>query len=47
MTEEKYHDGTPDQIERAKARVLRILGEHKPDKVFVFTTRGWRHLPSH
>ena len=26
-------------------RVLRILSEHKPDKVFVFTTKGWNSFP--
>ena len=45
LDHEKYRKATEDQVDRAQARVLRILSEHTPDKVFVFTTKGWNDFP--
>jgi hypothetical protein len=40
------HDpGTEEQIERGRTRFLRMLAERKPDKVLVFTIKGWVILP--
>jgi hypothetical protein len=44
--EERYETATPDQIERAKVRFLRIIQERLPHKVLVFTTKGWPGLPA-
>jgi hypothetical protein len=46
-TEQRYDTGRTVQIARGKERFLRIIREAKPnlDKVFVFTTKGWRDLP--
>jgi hypothetical protein len=43
--EEKYKTATPNQVERAKVRFLRIMQERLPQKVLVFTTKGWADLP--
>ena len=42
---EKAKDGTPEQIEAGRARFLRLAAQHKPDRVFVFSTKGWRAFP--
>lgn len=41
VTEEKFRHGSPSQIERAKARFLRILSNIHADKVLIFTSRSW------
>lgn len=43
---EKFKDGTPDQIKLGKLRVLRITRELKPHKMIVFTYKGWEAFPS-
>jgi|SRR5208283_3360609 len=44
---ERYGAGTTEQLARGKERFLRIIRETKPnlEKVFVFTTKGWRNFP--
>jgi len=43
---EKLRDGgTTDQLDRANKRFLKMLAERKPQKVFVFTKKGWDVLP--
>lgn len=44
--EDRYEDGSRYQIEAGQQRVLRILEEEKPDKLLVFTTKGWRDFPA-
>jgi hypothetical protein len=41
----KYDTAGPDSVERAKRRFMRILSEEPIQKVFVFTTKGWRTRP--
>jgi len=41
----RYAHGTKEQIERGQVRALRLFGEHKPTKVFVFTRKGWSDFP--
>jgi len=43
----RYAAGGTKQITRARERFLRIIREAKPnlEKVFVFTTKGWRDFP--
>lgn len=43
--EECYRPGNPSQIARGQERFLRIIREKEPDKVLVFTTKGWRDCP--
>ncbi len=42
---EKYAVGTAAELERGKSRFLKIIQVEKPDKVFVFTSKGWRAFP--
>jgi hypothetical protein len=44
-SEERYKDATPNQVERAQVRFLRMVQERLPHKVLVFTTKGWPSLP--
>jgi hypothetical protein len=44
-SKDKYGNGSDNQHSLAKDRVLRILAREKPDKVFVFTTKGWQNFP--
>jgi hypothetical protein len=44
--DERFDHGTSDQCARAKPRFLRILADHQPDKVLVFTEKGWRTIPN-
>jgi len=46
-TDQRYGTGGTDQTARGKERFLRIIREARPrlEKVFVFTTKGWRDLP--
>src|SRR5260370_9955306 len=46
-TDNKYGTGETDRIAQGKERFLRIIREAKPnlEKVFVFTTKGWRDFP--
>jgi hypothetical protein len=41
----KYAVGDAQQIRSARERFERILQKEKPDKVFVFTTKGWKECP--
>lgn len=43
--ESRYGNGSSEQINRARCRFLSILKDHEPDKVLVFTTKGWRDRP--
>jgi len=43
--DEKFGYGRPDQLNAGRTRVLRLLDEHRPDKMFVFSTKGWREFP--
>lgn len=43
--EEKYGGGSGDQLELGRARALRIMSEAKPDKLLVFTYKGWNAFP--
>lgn len=43
--DERNGYGRPDQLEVGRARVLRILDQHKPDKLFVFSTKAWGEFP--
>jgi len=45
VTDQRYETGSPSQIVHGKRRFLRIIREEKPDKVFVFTVKGWRSFP--
>jgi hypothetical protein len=41
----RYHPGTGEQIDRAKQRFQKLLSTERPDKIFVFTSKGWSILP--
>jgi hypothetical protein len=43
--DERFKTGTVGQIERAKERFARIIGERRPHKMLVFTKRGWATFP--
>ena len=38
--EERYNSGTSKQIKIAESRFLRLIEEHGPDKVLIFTARS-------
>jgi hypothetical protein len=42
----KFASGGKDLVERARSRFLNILSVEKPDKVFVFTRKGWNQCPN-
>jgi hypothetical protein len=46
-TGQRYDAASPEQTARGKERFLRIIRETKPifEKVFVFSTKGWRDFP--
>ena len=44
-SDDRYGSGSPDQVERGKHRFRRIIDAHKPDRLLVFTRRGWQQLP--
>jgi hypothetical protein len=44
-SENRYRVGTACQHEDGRGRFTRILKKEKPNKVFVFTTKGWRECP--
>lgn len=41
---DRFKDGA-DQWEAGRARALRILDQHEPDKMFVFSTKAWKVFP--
>lgn len=41
----RFGYGGSHQLEAGRARVLRILDQHKPEKLFVFSTKAWREFP--
>lgn len=43
--EQKFRNGTKEQVEQGKARARRIMAEHRPDKVLVFSAKGWSSMP--
>lgn len=42
---ERYGHGTQEQIAAGTARVTRILESHRPQKLFVFSTKAWHDFP--
>ena len=42
--DDRYAYGTPEQLAAVAPRVRRIIGATKPDRIFVFTTKGWRDM---
>ena len=42
---ERYDYGTREQVRRGQARFEKLLGAYAPDKVLVFTKRGWSQCP--
>ncbi|GEM_PF-3080827 len=46
---DRYALGSKDQVKRAKARLLQIVAECKPQKLFAFTNssgKGWQTFPN-
>lgn len=43
--DERYAYGTEEQLAPTQARVLRIVEEHRPDKIVAFTSKGWKLWP--
>lgn len=41
----RFGYGTREQLEAGRARVLRILDDHQPDNLFVFSTKAWNEFP--
>ena len=37
--------GKEDQLRRGRARVIRLIERYSPDKLLVFTTKGWNEFP--
>ena len=44
--EKMYATGTEVELQEAQARFLRFIEKEQPDKVFVFTRKGWKHFPA-
>lgn len=40
----RYNMATPDQVDAGRARVLRLVREHRIDKLFVFSAKAWSAL---
>lgn len=43
--DERYAYGTEQQLSPIQARVLRIVEQHRPDKIVCFTSKGWKLWP--
>ncbi len=43
--DERFAYGDAGQLEAGRARVLRILDHHQPEKLFVFSTKAWQEFP--
>lgn len=43
----RYAAGTQAQRDAVEPRVKRIIGEVRPDRIFVFTRKGWRMWPGY
>lgn len=43
--EQRYAWATPEQRKLGQRRVIRLIREHRPSKVFVFTRKGWSSFP--
>lgn len=43
--QQRYAWATAEQKKVGQERVLRIIEDHKPDKLFVFTRKGWCSYP--
>jgi len=41
----RYAYGTPGQIERGQSRVQELIDSYAPNKIFVFTKKGWSEFP--
>ena len=41
---DRYAYGTPEQVAAVERRVLRVIEETRPDRVFVFTAKGWNKM---
>ena len=42
--DDRYAYGTPGQVSAVKPRVLRIIAETQPNRIFVFTSKGWNKM---
>lgn len=42
---QRYGDGTPEQLQRGKQRVLKLFAEHRPHKAFIFSKKAWENFP--
>jgi hypothetical protein len=43
--DDKFREGTAEQTELGKVRALKVMNAEKPDKVLVFTQKGWHAFP--
>ncbi len=41
----RYGSGSPEQRELGKKRMLRLLATYKPNKLLIFTSKGWNLSP--
>ena len=44
-SDRKYGNASSEQREEAKRRFLTFIENEKPDKVFIFTRKGWKSFP--
>lgn len=44
-TKDRYKTASPELVNRARRRFLKILADQRPDKVIVFTRKGWNQRP--
>jgi len=42
----RYDNATREQVLQARERVLRIIADHSPQKLVVFSRKGWRSFPA-
>ncbi len=45
--DERYADGTPEQIAAIGPLVLRLIAELEPDRIFVFSKKAWKRWPAY
>ncbi|HVH82053.1 MAG TPA: hypothetical protein VM782_21830 [Stellaceae bacterium] len=43
--EDRYKVGDKRQLERARIRVTRLIDQYSPNKLLVFTRKGWSEFP--
>jgi len=44
-SENRFAFGKPEQLEAGRQRVLTLIGEHRLDKMMVFSTKAWNEFP--